>query len=91
MQFEDPNDPRYYPDRNPLMPPIGYTRSHRTEEDAGPLMYHDFDYVGYDRKRTPEEPYAKRTGSRVNDPRISGRNFNRESSEKFRSVGARFD
>ena len=55
MQFEDPNDPRNYPIQNPLLPPINMSTRHT---DEGPLMYHDFDYVGYEklRKRTPDQP-----------------------------------
>ena len=52
MTFEDPNDPRNYPILNPLLPPISTRHT-----DDGPLMYHDFDYVGYEkkRKRTPDQ------------------------------------
>jgi hypothetical protein len=53
MQFEDQNDPRNYPIQNPLLPPINVSTRHT---DEGPLMYHDFDYIGYEklRKRTPD-------------------------------------
>jgi hypothetical protein len=96
MSFDDPNDPRHFPMRNPLMPPYGYsTKSrHKADEDSGKLMYHDFDYVGYERKQTPEESVHNRTGNlsrKGQEVKASGRNINNDSSDtlKFKSFGSR--
>lgn len=56
IDYDDPNDPRNYPMQDPLLPPINM--SSRNTDD-GPLMYHDFDYIGYEQnnrnqKRTPD-------------------------------------
>lgn len=68
MNFDDPNDPRNYPIRNPLLPPINIGSRHN---DDAPLIYHDFDYVGYDRvrKRTPDLPKKKQTVRSAVEPK----------------------
>lgn len=98
MNFEDPNDPRNYPIRNPLFPPINLN----IQDDGGPLMYHDFDYVGYDhiRKRTPDLPKKKQTIRTAveSKPKLqSNNNYSRKNtniqtnessnSAKFNSIG----
>lgn len=78
MQFEDQNDPRNYPIQNPLLPPINVSTRHT---DEGPLMYHDFDYIGYEklRKRTPDQ--QKKTAKPF-------RNVIVENTKKRQAVGS---